>query len=520
MKSLRNLFSKLSTGKHNMSEMAANVSVVWPSPNAGSLPALSEFARQQLELCRELSKPSAKAEAVDLDKFLAVSEQFPAQFGTQTCRVKSQPAGRREQIRGQIASAYPIIHELTLFLYISFLEHKQQFGNGNELNVYGNLSIMEFVQRLLAKRCVYFFGHGDSYMLLDGSTGGDGFEQVGSSGEKVPLLLQNVLSYDEIKLAALLYVSTHSEFINDGRRSNAGQVELDKSKIEPEGVIMGLIGARFERDGVMEGEEILISKEQNTAAHGYGDGRGADKRTRDYRRIWREFYGEPRDFCYDEVKVDNKRFQQLAYMGFKFDSLLMSKRYAISFDTLLLEAQARAVEAGKPAYIHVVGIGLGVWKVTPRQEEIFLETFEQRLRALGSRLTHIGVVHFSWFHLDKWGGLHDGARIEQPEHPQGGVLVRISVRNPAAKLREHMLPIVTYAWDGNALPGNEFWAMELTGTGDPAAACSTLITELQNPHINVDYMSGNNLHIASLQHGVLHIADYAKKLLSSSSSSS
>jgi len=42
--------------------------------------------------------------------------------------VKAQPADRSEKIREQIASAYPVIHERTLLLYISFLEHKLKFG--------------------------------------------------------------------------------------------------------------------------------------------------------------------------------------------------------------------------------------------------------------------------------------------------------------------------------------------------------------------------------------------------------
>lgn len=76
-----------------------------------------------------------------------------------------------------------------------------------------------------------------------------------------------------------------------------------------------------------------------------------------------------------------------------------------------------------------------------------------------------------------------------------------------------MLLIVSYAWDGNALPGNEFWMKMLKSTGDSSTACSTLVTELHNPHINTELVNGANLHIASEKYGVLHIADYVKNIL-------
>lgn len=53
----------------------------------------------------------------------------------------------------------------------------------------------------------------------------------------------------------------------------------------------------------------------------------------------------------------------------------------------------------------------------------------------------------------------------------------------------------------------------LTTSGDPAAACSTLITELHNPHINTKMVNGENVHVASDRFGVLHISDFAKKVL-------
>ncbi|KAH8376324.1 hypothetical protein KR200_008070 [Drosophila serrata] len=477
----------------------------WPVAS----PALTatDFTQRMLEQCRQLEKPKF---TLDLSEFEAISDCFSPEFGTDTCRVKTQPADRRKIIRDQIASAYPVIHERTLILYINFLEHKLKYGN-EQKSIYKDMSLVDFVQRLLTKRCVWFFGDSDFYCTMDGQTGHEGFETVGTPAEQYPLQLASVLSYDEIKLAALLYVSSHSEFINNGHRANAGEVTQDKSLIEREGVIIGLIGARFERPGVMEYQDIMITQTQNTLAKGYGGGTNSSgDPAADLRRVWREFYEEPTDFLYQKFPSNDGRFEMVS--GGYFDHQVMRKRFAITFDTLLLEAQARAAAVGKPAYIHVVGIGLGVWKVSGQQERTFFEAFEERLLALGEQLNHIGVVHFSWFHLPRVGGLYDGALLPLKNHPQGGIQIRNSARNPAEKLEEDMLQVVTYAWDGNALPGNEFWAKMLVSTGDPAAACSTLISELQNAHINVYYMTGANLHITSLAHGLLHLGDYARKL--------
>jgi len=57
----------------------------------------------------------------------------------------------------------------------------------------------------------------------------------------------------------------------------------------------------------------------------------------------------------------------------------------------------------------------------------------------------------------------------------------------------------------------------LQSTGDSSTACSTLVAELHNPYINTKFCNGGNLHIASPEHGVLHIAEYAKRVIRSES---
>ncbi|EDX16342.1 GD24700 [Drosophila simulans] len=448
-----------------MSTFGAEVDQVWPSVTGGS-PHLTAYGRKLLKDCRQVQKPIGGFH--DLSDVMKMSEMFPLEFGVNSVKVYRQSPSRLARINDEVSSAYPVIHERTLFLYLQYMEHKCRWGNAVERPIYFNLSLCGFVHRLLAKRC------------------------------------------------------SRTEFLNEGERNNCGRVDGHTKTLQRRGVIVGMIGARLSRRNLMEFQDIVIARQQNTRERGYGMALGEPATTReeDYRRLWREFYATP-DLIHGQAVIDNQRFGPSKNKMDVFDNLVMKRRYAISFDLLLLETQERAKRMKKLAYLHVVGFGLGVWKAAEQQERIFMETFEQRMRTLGNRLNNVGLVHFSWFSITDCGGLSNGSLIEIPGHPKGGIRVLISKRNPARKLTdpEHakMLLVVSYAWDGNALPGNEFWMKMLKSTGDSSTACSTLVAELHNPYINVKFCNGGNLHIASPEHGVLHIAEYANLVFRSES---
>lgn len=62
------------------------------------------------------------------------------------------------------------------------------------------MSVSDFVQRLLTKRCVSFVGFADCYLLLSGETGhGEAYPKIGADQE-AHLKLTEVLSYDEVKV--------------------------------------------------------------------------------------------------------------------------------------------------------------------------------------------------------------------------------------------------------------------------------------------------------------------------------
>ena len=51
-----------------------------------------------------------------------------------------------------------------------------------------------------------------------------------------------------------------------------------------------------------------------------------------------------------------------------FNTRVCKERTRVTAETFLMEANHRAKEAGKKAYVHLVGLGLGVWKVTDLQQ--------------------------------------------------------------------------------------------------------------------------------------------------------
>lgn len=70
----------------------------------------------------------------------------------------------------------------------------------------------------------------------------------------------------------------------------------------------------------------------------------------------------------------------------------------------------------------------------------------------------------------------------------------------------------TFLKNNNNTYSHVYFQGDLNSTGDSSTACSTLITELQNPHINTEMVNGENLHVATLQHGVVHISKYSKEI--------
>lgn len=351
----------------------------------------------------------------------------------------------------------------------SFLDYKKSSGSTIEKSLYDNMTIDDFIDRLITKRPLMFMTAQDQYLLRNGTTGAGGFETIGTPQEKAPLILRDYLSYQEMQFASLISISTPTYFINNGNRYNRGVPQRD-GNFEAEGVFVGMVGTRFEKADLMESEHMLIKP-------GQGKKRGP------LNVIWQKLYAT--SFVSYEKLLDDEteRFVRLADHATYFDTAIYKKRLELIIAPFLADANERGKQANKKIYCHITGLGLGVWKIDKdTQTKLLIESYLELFTT--HAYPYIADLDFSYF--DEPGKSTYSTYAQTLNFPKT-ITIHFSYRNPADKLtgdNAGKLLIAQYAWDGNAYPGNEYWAGMLSASGDPAAASCSTIAELQNPLIN------------------------------------
>jgi hypothetical protein len=406
---------------------------------------------------------------------------------------------KQDIITHQANTTRPLVDVKVLKLIDGFLAHKKKYGSAIEKKVYTAMNRDSFIDRLLTNRPIMFMTDADSYILRTSKHGSGGFEAIGTGKEKLPLILQDYLSYEEMQIAALLGVSTPTYFINDGSRTNKAVIGAAGTYQET-GVYTGLVGARFEKPGLMEWQHILVTKEQNTVENGYGKHQQKSNQKAQLLGLWAHLYGVPL-LTYDQVAQDvTGRFIALSG-GHYFDTKIYKERMKLVLKPFFIDANDRGAQEGKKVYCHIVGLGLGVWQIDAVQARYLLEACNELLGQSSlpyiKSLPYISDVDFSWFPgtYQEIGGIKNGGHITRNHQ---SIAVHFSKRNPADKLQgadADKLLVAMYAWDGNAYPGNEYWDGQLSASGDPAAACCSTIAELQNPLINPN-VSAQQLFVA------------------------
>ncbi|XXG99458.1 hypothetical protein Hte_005797 [Hypoxylon texense] len=385
--------------------------------------------------------------------------ELPSQFAIPTLHANSVTKFDADAIKRDASQAKLLVHNRFFGLVEKFLAYKRQHGTFTERQLYANMTVGKEIARLFRDRPLAFLNSCDTTKLRDGKEALNAarfWDAVGEDWED-KIRLKDYLSYDEIMLSSFIGVSSPSFFINDGDRNNCARPGTPGS-FETRGIIVGLVGARFERPEHMDSNIILNRSERSRE-------RKPSQQDPEITKMILDFLG---------VKKGPSEFDANVYIA----------RMKVPITLLLWEAQARAEleSPSKMAYVYLVGLGLGVWQINNMQPTYYVQAVNEVLREFKNQFTRIATIELAWIGVDK--GTQDLVTKTAAEQ---GIRVKFSKRNPAAKLpkeEEDQLLVLSYPWDANSYPGNEYWMDTLNASGDPAAAAMSTIAEIQNPETN------------------------------------
>lgn len=376
----------------------------------------------------------------------------------------------------------PLLHHALPALLTDFLDVKSAFGTPLEKALYQGMTPADLVTRMLRCRPLTFFMPSDQWRLRDGREGYMGFDDVGVT-QNVQLPLEEVMTYDEIALAALVSVAVPTRFLNDGSRFNQG-VQGQPGSHEHAGVYTGCVGPRFERPGLMEWAHMVITPAQNTEANGYGERApncaAADtaalpgETRRALLQAWARFYGQAYFPTHEEAAAAAKeqpgRYVSLGGLDL-LDATLYKQRIRRVVEPFMLDADRRAAAAGRRAYVHLVGLGLGAWGLHDAQGALMVDAYADILNTLN--LPHVDTIDFSYFpdNVYQCGGASSGS-VFVSAVPETRPTIMFSQRNPAEPLPPSPVPLLLVGTNAHGAP-NSSHAVPGSGcaTGTGCAHC-------------------------------------------------
>ena len=216
-------------------------------------------------------------------EILKASEDFFSIHKSPTCSNLLKTCSSPTEIVKDSQSTHPLVSPKTLQLIKDYLEIQKS-----------TLSPADFIKRVLLKRPLMFCGSNDSTITRDYQRASHlDWAHIGTSISS--LSIQDYLSYDEMCISALIGVSSFTRFINSGGRFNRGQIGLKGNFIE-RGVVIGLVGARFERSERMESLFCIVG--------------GGGILSPQLEEIWKRFYGVDKFPTIQDAIDDPKGFQK------------------------------------------------------------------------------------------------------------------------------------------------------------------------------------------------------------------